>query len=285
MSFTCYVVRENGGDKHKDSVDIRSDHLSSKVVHPQRLYRRKDEQVHETQREYKPWQARIAQESLQWSDDHARQATTPERGHEWLPALGALKRGQMAREKDTIISLLPVGTEEAYQFQKATAFSDFARNLAIGVALFFVLAYAGTFVFMLSLKTHYAETLSTLAVSPASSEVVAQEARAREFNALVHTTAALAAESPLWSAFLESLRSSVTDGITLSNLTIGEPTQPIAIAGKARTRADLNTLRDALHARADLSEIELPLTNLELRADIPFTLSFKLADPAIVYTQ
>lgn len=201
----------------------------------------------------------------------------------WVIALGALERALLPRSGDTLASLLPVGTEEAYAFQKAIAFSGFLRDMTAGIALFFIAAYAGTFAGLLMLRAQTAETLSTRAVSPASAELVAEEGRARAFNALLSTTATIASESPIWSDFFESLRASVIEGITITSISIEAPERPIRIAGIAATRAALNAFKDALDARGDLAEATLPLTNLELRADIPFTVTVILADPGALY--
>lgn len=198
--------------------------------------------------------------------------------------LGALVRARMHRSDDNLVSLLPVGTEEAYAFQKAIAFSGFLRDVTIGIALFFMVAYGALFFIVLHLRDQTAQTLSVRTISPASAQIVEQEVEAHTLNDLLATSATVMSESPHWSTFIEELRASVPQSITLTNIIIESPDQPIRLSGIATTRAALTEFRQILSDRGDLTEIELPLTHLEVRSAIPFSLTFKLADPSRLTT-
>lgn len=204
---------------------------------------------------------------------------------EWLSSIGALARGRLDREKDALVSLLPVGTEQAYAYQKAMAFSAFLQNAIVGVALFFVIAYVATFFVMLSIKQRFTQEFSSVSLSPASAQVLAQEKQALQFNALLQTTGELVRQSPEWSPFIALIKEAVGEGIVISSTIIGSPSDAIRLSGIAKSRAQLTAFKRALEEVPAITEIVLPLTNLELKANIPFSVSFRLRDPASVLPQ
>jgi len=51
----------------------------------------------------------------------------------------------------------------------------------------------------------------------------------------------------------------------------------------AGDRDTLNLFRDKLKTSAILTNINLPLTNLDQKSDIPFTISFDLKNPSLLY--
>lgn len=201
---------------------------------------------------------------------------------EWLSSIGALARGRLDREKDALVSLLPVGTEQAYAYQKAMVFSVFLQNAIIGVALFFTVAYVAAFFVMLSVKQRFTQEFASISLSPASAQVLAQEKQALQFNALLQTTGGLVRQSPQWSSFVTLIKSSVGEGIVISNMTIGAPSDAVQLSGVASSRAQLSAFKKTLEGMPAITEIALPLTNLTLKTNIPFSVSFKLRDPASV---
>jgi len=202
---------------------------------------------------------------------------------DWLIALGALIRGQLPQGSDTLVSLLPVGTEQAYTYQKAVAFAGFTSKLVIGVAAFFVLAYAGTWALAQSLKVQAAQNTVTLSTSADSSAILAQEQEAQMFNDLLEVTGGLVRQMPVWSTFIETLRSRVTDGITITGLSADVPENGLQMTGAAKTRAQLNAFRKSLQETPGIAEVVIPLANLELKENIPFVATLKLAEPQNLY--
>ncbi|MBI5133958.1 MAG: pilus assembly protein PilM [Candidatus Taylorbacteria bacterium] len=224
-------------------------------------------------------------ESLALKDDIAPLVPAKQRDAKWLCALGALSRGRMPRGTDNIVSLLPVGTEDAYVFQQAVAFGAFVRNISIGISLFFIAAFVGAFAIITSLQARFTQEFAALSVQPTSSEILQEEERAKEFNKLIEATSKIASESTVWSAAIEEIKSKVTSGIVVTSLSLGAPEDRIQITGLAKTRAELTALKKSFESSEALSDVVLPLTNLELRADIPFTITFALKDPSSIYFQ
>ena len=70
----------------------------------------------------------------------------------WLIALGTNMRGEIKEGEDKQISLLPIGTAEAYAYQKITIFITMLRNMTIGVSIFFLFTFFIVYLFILSLS-------------------------------------------------------------------------------------------------------------------------------------
>jgi len=220
---------------------------------------------------------KISPEEKKWNDLDEKP--------DWLSSIGALERGRLDREKDDMVSLLPIGTELAYAYQKAMAFSAFLQNTIVGIAVFFVIAYIVTFFIMISIKSRLTQDLTTISLSPASAQILAQENQAIQFNTLLQTTGELVHQSPEWSSFVSLIKGAVGDGIVISSMTIGAPTDAIQLSGIAGNRLQLTAFRKSLEGVSETTEVVLPLTNLDLKENIPFSVSFKLKDPGSVLPQ
>ena len=73
------------------------------------------------------------------------------------------------------------------------------------------------------------------------------------------------------------------DGITISTFSAPNFTDRFSIVGNARNRETLNNYKKTLQESAMLSEVELPLTNLDKEESVPFSISFRLKDPSALY--
>ena len=201
----------------------------------------------------------------------------------WLASLGAVIRSQLPEGADNLISLLPVGTEEAYAYQKAATFIALMRNMTIGLSLFFVAVFLGAYIFMLSLAQSAERAISTLSISPVSPELLAKEAWINDVNALTKTGAEIISETPVWSKVIDEINARTIEGIIISSFNAPSITEKISITGIARDRGTLNVFKKTFSESGFFNEIEIPITNLEQRADIPFSLSFRVTDPSLIY--
>lgn len=222
-------------------------------------------------------------EKAQVRDDYAKDPALTEPKANWLIVLGALIRGRIPEGQDNLISLLPVGTEEAYAYQKAVIFTTFFRNITLGVSLFFIASYLGAYVFILSLSQNVTKTLTALSVAPPSPELVATETLIQRLNGSTQTAEAILKETALWSKVLKELQSKTIENITITNLTTAAITEKMSIVGISRDRDTLNQFKKSLQTSTLFTDIELPLTNLDQKAKIPFSISLRLKDPRDVY--
>jgi hypothetical protein len=201
----------------------------------------------------------------------------------WIIALGAATRGMIPPGKDTINSLLPVGTEEAYSYQAASGFTALLENTTIGIAIFFVVAYCAVWGLMISIEGHSSQTIVNLSNVSLTPEILVTENKTRDFNNLIDVTSTIVKETPEWSLFIETLKKQVPDSITITTLSFSIPEEPIRIAGIAKSRNELNAFKKILENTPMFTDVVLPLNNLEKKGDLPFTITFNLKNPADLY--
>lgn len=199
----------------------------------------------------------------------------------WLVALGAAIRGLIPRREDTLISLLPVGTETAYAYQKAQVFTAFITNVTVGISVFFTVAFAVVWIFLVSLQQSAATQTEQAVTIPLPSGSAELETRAISLNALIGETAPIVRTLPLWSPVIKEAAARVTTGITITSFSVGEPGQ-ITMVGVAKSRGVLNDFKRSLETSPLFANITLPISNLEKREDIPFSVSFTLKNPPYV---
>lgn len=197
-------------------------------------------------------------------------------GGMWLIAIGAAVRGLIPRDKDTLVSLLPVGTETAYAYQKAQIFSAFIANIIVGLSIFFIATFAGTWLLLVSIEQRIAAQVERAASLPLPENASGLEERAVKLNALVAQTLPLVQSFQTWSPVLNEIKARVTAGIFITGISIPGPSNQIGITGVAKTRQSLNEFKRSLDDSAIFGTITLPLTNLEQRENIPFSASFVL---------
>lgn len=203
----------------------------------------------------------------------------------WLVAAGAALRGLMPRSQDALISLMPVGTEEAYAYQKASAFAGFLSNITLVVSIFFVAIFLGAWLFMVSMQQRINKQIEGLAVIPISTDSAQMEERAKKVNELSAALGGFVGSSPRWNGALEELRSRVAPGIFITSLSLKSPLEPVNLSGVAQNRNQLNMFKRFLDGSQVFAEANIPLTNLGQKENIPFTVTVKLKDPKVVYNR
>lgn len=215
--------------------------------------------------------------------DYALRPELSEPKSKWLVALGAAIRGKIPGGKDDLVSLLPVGTEEAYSYQKTAEFINLLRNITVGVSIFFVLAFLSAYLFVFSLSQSANGTVSSLSATPVSPELLAKETSIEHLNEVTSTSASILADTPQWSVLFEGIASTTIDGITVSGFSAPAISGKISLTGTARDRSTLNQFKKTLQSSKMFTEIDIPTTNLEQKGDIPFSTTFRVADPSTVY--
>lgn len=216
-------------------------------------------------------------------DNHAMYATLSTPRAKWLIALGAAIRGKIPAGEDNLISLLPVGTEEAYAYQRATAFAALIRNMTVGVSIFFILAFGTAYLFMLSISQNTNKTVATLSTATIPGELTANEEWVERVNALTGTARTLITEAPEWSIVLNEVATRTLDGIVVSGFSATAINGTMSLTGTAKDRPTLNKYKELLQKSTVFTGIELPINNLEQRSNIPFSISLRMNDLSAVY--
>lgn len=201
----------------------------------------------------------------------------------WLVSAGAAVRGALPRKEDTLISLMPVGTEEAYEYQKATTFSNLIADIVTAASVIFLAVFMGGWFLMLSIQQSLINQYSLFSSLPVPQETVELETRARHLNFLLLQINELVKTTPMWSSAITEIRARTVPGIVLSNLIVNLPDMPITMQGTAKDRETINLLKRSFEASSSFAGANVPLTNLEKKTEIPFSMSFQLKDPQSLY--
>ncbi|KKU82186.1 MAG: hypothetical protein UY07_C0002G0043 [Parcubacteria group bacterium GW2011_GWA1_47_8] len=216
-------------------------------------------------------------------DEYRGATESTEPPSKWLIPLGAAIRGKMPEGTDNLISLLPVGTEEAYAYQKAATVVALIRNMTIGVSVFFMAVFLGAYFFMFSLAQNAERTIATLSASAISPELLEKEAWIEHVNELTATGQVILDGTPIWSGVLDEVSRRIIDGISVSSFSAPSITEKMSLTGTARNREILNLFKKSLLDSPLLTEIDLPITNIAQRESIPFSVSFRINDPSTAY--
>ncbi len=203
----------------------------------------------------------------------------------WTISLGAAIRGALLRSEDKLISLMPIGTEKAYEYQRAATFTKFIYTLTLSLAIFFLFAYVGSWLLMLSIQQQKASQIESLSATQIPPETAGLEARMQKLNSLTALTVRLINLSPRFSGLLEETKKRVPTDVKVTSMIVSSPSGDITLVGVAETRVALNQVKKSLEDSPMIKEVNLPLTNLEQREKIPFSLTFKVENPISLYTQ
>jgi len=201
----------------------------------------------------------------------------------WLASLGAAWRGVLPRDEDMLVSIMPIGTEEAYEYQKAITFTKFLAMITIILSLFFILIFIGAWSWLSSLQKSAVNTMDISSVSMLPPHAVELETRARQLNMISLATANIVKKSPHWSKVLIELKKSVPSDVVINHLAMPAQDGTVNLKGVAKNRGQLNVFKKTLEESSLFSNIKLPLTNLEQKESIPFIMSFSLKDQSILF--
>jgi len=201
----------------------------------------------------------------------------------WLISIGAAIRGEIPKDKDKMISLLPVGTVEAYKYQKIKTFIVLIRNISIGVSIFFLFAFLAIYFYIFSLSQTIKNVSSNVIVSPISKDMAEKEALIQRINSISTVGASILSSTVNWSILIDEINSRVISGITVFSFGATSVSEKVYISGIASNREILNKFKKTLQDSTYLTSVELPITNLEQKGDIPFSVTFMIKDPSMLY--
>ena len=194
----------------------------------------------------------------------------------WAACIGAAMRGLIPRKEDTHVSLMSVGTEEAFTAKRIIRLSRLVANAVAGVAGFFVLAFGAAAIIFTGLSTQGIER-SPIPASPFSAEQEQEVLSGiAEANQLLSRAAGISGQFRSWSGFLETLTETTdsVSGITVTNFTTQGSMKRMTLAGVAQDRTAISELRTALNDAPEFGDVVLPITNLDKFEDIPFSVTF-----------
>ena len=152
----------------------------------------------------------------------------------------------------------------------------------IGVSIFFLLTFFASYLLIFSLY-QTANKSNNLSVSPVSPDMLQKEDWINNINSLTSASTSILSLTPTWDILLNEINSHVIDGIIISSFSSTSINDQMSIVGIARDRDVLNQFKKLLQDSTYLTSVDLPITNLEQKGDIPFSISFRLKDPSMLY--
>ncbi len=194
---------------------------------------------------------------------------------------GAAKRGLLPRYQDAICSLMPVGTELAYERQRFVSFLDFFQKFAIAFGGFFIILFLGTFLLINVVSRNAAKSLieEQTIVLP---ELTSIKETAALFNEKMEQFSAIAAKSPKWENLFNEIDKLNNPGMIIGNLSVAVA-QPVTISGAARDRDSLLQLKSTLENSPVFTAPPLPLSALIGKENIAFSFNLELKDGGLIY--
>lgn len=209
----------------------------------------------------------------------------PNEKAKWLISLGAALRGLMPRSDDNLTSLMPIGTKETYEYQRAIIFSEFISNVTIGISIFFAIIFFSGWMLMSAINQNISKQLENLSSLPMPSDATALENEAKNLNSIVGISSGLLNNIPSWSIVLDELKARTVQDIAISNISLPSPEGIYTINGIAKSRNQLNSFKKSLEESQIFTNVALPLTNLEQKGSIPFSITMQLKNPQILNNQ
>jgi Tfp pilus assembly PilM family ATPase len=214
--------------------------------------------------------------------DFTNHPEVKKRYDKWIVSVGTGMRGLIPRSEDTIVSLLSVGTEEAYRHQKTITFVNLISDIVSGISIFFMIVFIGAWLLMTSIQENLNKS-ELLYNAPLPADMVEVEARAKNLNTLLAELRPLVEKMPLWSKVVAEIKDKAGSEIFIINLSLPKTDSILNIRGLASDRSQLSLFKKSMEDSPLFTEITMPLTSLEQKNNIPFSISFKLKDASMIY--
>lgn len=218
-------------------------------------------------------------EELGIAVEEARFAHAIPIGDSCAAAFGAALRGLIRREEDALISLLPIGTEEAYRKRRFLSYISLWTDIINTTAVLFVMLFGATLLFLNIVgKSALTQSSRLKATAVQNERVAALEQEAVRFNAAVGAVAqahdSIVAFSPLLKKVLPSLR---YDGIVVKSITVAPSGIDLRVSLVAATRDSAIAFRKSLESNSLYANISVPPLGAMQRLSIPLDISLSLA--------
>lgn len=190
-------------------------------------------------------------------------------------AVGAALRGLMPRDEDTIISVAPVGTEEAHQQKRMASFLTVIRVVSYTVAIFSAVALVGIWIFFRIVLNGVDGQIFQRSGIPISEDVTRLEEEAKKFNEQTALMAQIAGQISKREETAKLIGLLAIPGITLTNVSFMKSAEtPINIYGIAETRDTLIEFKKRLETMPELTDVRMPFSYFQQKTNIAFTISF-----------
>jgi len=201
-----------------------------------------------------------------------------------LALLGAGLRAAAGQRGDNSLSLLPVGTQEAYQEKNTLQFLRGVTNIISITAILFLVLFFGAIIFYFWLANQADQQLASLATinqSKSDPKITEVQTILKDVNPKIEIEAKLEDQMTAWSPILKQITSNMPDGVVLSQITLAKEDQPMSIVGLAASREALVTFRENLAKLSFVDSLQLPSSNINQDNVINFTITLNIKKDAL----
>ncbi|MFZ2310121.1 MAG: pilus assembly protein PilM [Patescibacteria group bacterium] len=202
----------------------------------------------------------------------------------WFASLGAAHRGLIARRDDKMISFMEIGTEKAYHQEKINTTVNFFIGISTALAIFFAAVFSATWFMLAMMQNNYSQQISSFNLSPSAENASTLREQASTFNSLTSQISSLIKKEPSWSKVTNEIKSKTTSGVIINNLSLPSANGQFSVTGLAINREAINNLKKSFESSEMFSEVNIPLNNLGKKVDIPFSMTFKMKDGQLIYS-
>ena len=195
----------------------------------------------------------------------------------YAAAYGAARRGLIARENDTLISLMPIGTEETYRKRRFLAYISLWSDIVNATAVILVVLFAGIWFFLQRVEKRIdTQITASQAASAIGEQIASLEKDALRFNELAGRLAAAENSIHRWSPRLSKLPAALAaPDITVKTIGLPSPEGDIAVNLTAATRAGAVSFRKMLEQSGEYESVTMPFLDISQRENININITLK----------
>lgn len=180
-------------------------------------------------------------------------------GETWAGALGAALRGIIPRGDDTIVSLMPIGTEELFRRKQISVYAAFWGKVFAAGLMLFTIVFALVFVFAENFRQGFVENLEVKRRSEGGALAEDLTRRATEFNELVSRVRQAETRERFFIEESRSVIVSAARDIDIRQFSIFGDARQLRLIAFAADRGKAAEFRARLEATGKFREIDLPL--------------------------
>lgn len=183
----------------------------------------------------------------------------------WAVVLGAALRGIIPRGEDTIVSLMPTGTEVAYAKMRAMTFFSLWSKIVIGTLLGILISVGTTMAVLLKFRESLVATLREIRRSTSAQEFTALREEAERFNQLVDAARKAEAQAFSWSPIVRPIVEDARDhGVRLDRVSLTRETKTVRIQAFSPSRQRALDYKNSLEDSGAFSLVDLPLSSFSI---------------------
>lgn len=196
--------------------------------------------------------------------------------NDWVPVAGAATRAFIPRSEDTIISLLPIGTESLYETQKAASFTKSILFLITTLSIFYIIIFSCTYFVISYFQNGIDVQMNQRNNIPMPQEYSKIKSDTDIFNSYLRDLDKISNKAdPKYNSILDNINKLNTPGIKISDLSIDDKNNIIILSGTAMNRENLNVFRSKLDNSSYFYKNNFSLKDIAKKENIMFNANLK----------